>query len=112
MLREITPDEALLIAWSGRSVLAVNMEDPQETDWIYFKESIRNCRFLIDDEAPEEVLPEAPAKPRRKRRTQEEIEAAVMKAWNRGERSIEQIMEMTGCSYKQVREYIPETKEG
>ena len=41
-----------------------------------------------------------------------EIEEAVLKAWNRGERSITQIMELSGCSYKQVRKYIPETKEG
>ena len=119
MLREINPEEAFRLAWAGKSVLAVNVEDPQLTDWVWFSEKLRSCRFLIEDEAPEEpeddqdpedVLLKEP--PKRRRRSPAEIEEAVLKAWNRGERSITQIMELSGCSYKQVRKYIPETKEG
>jgi hypothetical protein len=122
MLREINPEEAIRLAWAGKSVLAVNVEDPQLTDWVWFSEKLRSCRFLIekeakeapeepeDDQDPEDVLLKQP--PKRRRRSPAEIEEAVLKAWNRGERSITQIMEMSRCSYKQVRKYIPETKEG
>lgn len=124
MLREINPEEAFRLAWTGKSVLAVNVEDPQLSDWVWFSEKLRSCRFLIEEEAepeepeepeedqdPEDVLLKEPL-PKRRRRSPAEIEEAVLKAWNRGERSITQIMELSGCSYKQVRKYIPETKEG
>ena len=122
MLREINPEEAFRLAWDGGNILAVDMEDPQLSDWMWFNPRLKNCRFLIeedtkeepeepeDDQDPEDVLLKEP--PKRRRRSPAEIEEAVLKAWNRGERSITQIMEMSGCSYKQVRKYIPETKEG
>lgn len=122
MLKEIGPEEAFRLAWTGKSVLAVNVEDPQLSDLVWFSEKLRSCRFLIEEEAkeepeeepeedqdPEDVLLKEP--PKRRRRSPAEIEEAVLKAWNRGERSITQIMELSGCSYKQVRKYIPETKE-
>ena len=39
-------------------------------------------------------------------------EEKVLKAWNRGEKTIKQVMEITGFSYPTVRRYIPVTPEG
>lgn len=38
---------------------------------------------------------------------QKNEEEIILKAWRRGERTIEEIMEETGYPYKTVRKYIP-----
>ena len=114
MFREIGLMEGLELFLAGEDVLLL---DPAEGMVAKVDDVLEQFRFIADfaDEDPEEEPAEAPekeAKPRRPRRTRAEIEAAVIKAWNRGERTIPEIMGITGCTYRTVRKYIPETSEG
>ena len=40
------------------------------------------------------------------------IEAAVLKAWKRGERTAEEIAEITGLPLKTIYNYIPQSMAG
>lgn len=122
MYREIGLIEGLELFLAGEDVLLL---DPAEEMVAKVDDVLEQFRVIADfadedpegapEEEPEEEPAEAPkeeAKPRRPRRTRAEIEAAVIKAWNRGERTIPEIMSLTGCTYRTVRKYIPETSEG
>lgn len=50
-------------------------------------------------------------KMRKMHRNKRGTEAEVLHAWRGGERTIEQVMEITGYSRKMVRRYIPEDEE-
>ena len=77
----------------------------------------KRIHILIDDDEEEslpfqddEVIPD---KPKRKNKDQYAgNEEKVLKAWNRGERSIKEVMEITGLSYPTVRKYLPESTAG
>ena len=84
-----------------------------------------NARFVVDfpeeKKEPEKavVVPKAetPEKQpdRMGKRSREEMmteEQRVLKAWNGGERTIQQIMELTGYSRYIVRKYIPINEKG
>lgn len=126
MYREIGLIEGLELFLAGEDVLLL---DPAEGMVVKVDDVLEQFRVIADfadedpEEAPEEEpeeepedepaeAPEQETKPRRPRRTRAEIEAAVIKAWNRGERTIPEIMGLTGCTYRTVRKYIPETSEG
>ena len=51
-------------------------------------------------------------KKRQQVRNYSETEQKVLAAWNGGERTIKEIMEMTGFSYPTVRKYIPVSVNG
>ena len=74
--------------------------------------------ILIEDETEEaeELDEEDPEEPQTKKRQQvrnySETEQKVLAAWNGGERTIKEIMEMTGFSYPTVRKYIPVSVNG
>ena len=62
------------------------------------------------------VTAEIPDEPKKKtdktRRSKDEIEQLILKAWNGGERSIAEIQRITGCTYATVRRYIPISPNG
>lgn len=60
------------------------------------------------------VIHDAPVHRKRGKPTNTEkavIEERILKAWN-GERSIQDVVRMTGYDYRTVRKYIPETVNG
>lgn len=63
-----------------------------------------DARFLIDDS--EEPKPKkAPGTKNNGRPSNEE---RVLKAWNRGERTVDEIVKLTGLTKQTVLKYIPE----
>lgn len=94
-----------------------------------FKDSFKqfdNARFIVDfpDEKPEPetavVVPKAetpengPVHRKRGKPTEAEkknIEQAILKAWA-GEKSISEVVKITGYDYRTVRKYLPETING
>lgn len=90
-----------------------------------FKDSFKqfdNARFIVDfpDETPEPekavAVPEAetPESKHRlgKRKADGQAEKEILEAWKGGDRSIKEIMEITGYSYPTVRKYIPINEKG
>lgn len=49
---------------------------------------------------------------KRKRRKSDEIQSAVIKAYDCGNRNIAQVMEIAKVDYKTARKYLPISKEG
>lgn len=89
------------------------------------EELFSGVRCLIDINNPAQVSigvpvvpaqpkPEEPEKPKevRKRRSAKELEHEIIKAYNGGERTISQVMEIVGCTYATARRYLPINKEG
>ena len=103
MLKEITVDE--LLRRTGCEKILIMSEASVWTLADYLDET----RILIDE--AEEKEEEAPKEPK-KRRSRKELEETIVKAWNNGERTIAQVMEMTGATYNTVRRYLPVSKEG
>lgn len=46
------------------------------------------------------------------KRFENEEQDLILKAWKRGERSIDEIVEITGLPRKKVTKYIPISREG
>ena len=78
-------------------------------------------RILIDEKTDQK--PEIPEQKKltntettdtgkRKRRTAGEIQSAVIKAYDCGNRNITQVMEIAKVDYKTARKYLPISKEG
>ena len=88
---------------------------------VTLEDLFEGARVLIDENNPvaagrkeisEPAADPGPAvQPHPKRRSRKEVEAQILKAWNRGERKISEIMKITGCTYTTVRRYIPESAE-
>lgn len=95
--------------YKGVKVFALGHKDKREQ-----YASMAGIRKDTNDELEEEVAEEG-KKPKRGRRSKEEVDkmrAAILKAWNGGERNIDEIVGITGYSRKQVHDYIPETANG
>ena len=103
MLREITLQElADLIGQDVKIHILIedDLEEAEETE-------------EEQEEADEEDEPEEPeTKERKQVRNYSDTEQKVLAAWNGGERTIKEIMEMTGFSYPTVRKYIPVSVNG
>ena len=96
MLREITTEElADLLKSDARIRILI---DEGEEDDLPFE----------DDEDPDD----GPVRKNWNEKRASENEEKVLKAWNRGERSIKEVMEITGLSYPTVRKYLPESAMG
>ena len=107
MLREITLQElADLIGQDVRIHILIEDEDEEaeEPD----EEQEEEPEEPDDDVDPNEQQ----TKKRQQVRNYSETEQKVLAAWNGGERTIEEIMEMTGFSYPTVRKYIPVSVNG
>ena len=61
-----------------------------------FTDMMNDMRFLIDGTTQKVEVPAKRSK-----------EQEILAAWKGGERSIKEIMEITGASYATVRKYIP-----
>lgn len=101
MLKEITLQElADLIGQDVRIHILIEDEDEEQEE-------------EPEEETGEEDDPEEPqTKKRQQVRNYSETEQKVLAAWNGGERTIKEIMEMTGFSYPTVRKYIPVSVNG
>lgn len=83
---------------------------------------IAKTRFIIDfqEEKPEPEtavavpLAEMPEVKHRvgKRKADGQAEKEILEAWKGGDRSIKEIMEITGYSYPTMRKYIPINEKG
>lgn len=62
-------------------------------------------RFLLEEE-------EAMEREEQKEAHGNKVRDEILAAWKGGERSIKEIMQITGRSYQTVRKYIPESKYG
>ena len=108
MLREITLQElADLIGQDVRIHILIEDEDEEAEELDEEQEE------EPEEETGEEDDPEEPQmKKRQQVRNYSETEQKVLAAWNGGERTIKEIMEMTGFSYPTVRKYIPVSVNG
>ena len=101
MLKEITMDEEFRAHLGHKQVLVLEGDKVKQ-----FCDLVNYWRFLIEEE--EAMEKEEREKQERGNKVREEILAA----WKGGERSIKEIMQITGRSYQTVRKYIPESKYG
>jgi len=118
MLKEVNLIDALLGVIEGGKVFIIS----RSFNFICpLEEYMEDMRFLIDEipaavEEPEpaavEEKEQEPHGGREKKKRTESREQDILKAWNGGERSIKEIMEITGASYSTVRKYIPQNPEG
>ena len=127
MIIEMKAIEALK-EWEN-GTLTMILVDGELMDVEQFLEGVRwlvdleNAEVQVEDKSAEDKSedaemparkPHAP-KSRRPRRTQAEIakeKDIVLKAWNAGEHSIEEVVEITGLSRAIVRKYLPASKNG
>ena len=104
MLKEITMDEAFKAHLGHKQVLVLDGDQVKQLCNL-----VNYWRFLIEEEeAMEKEERESHAKKKHGTSTEQE----VLEAWKGGERSIKEIMQITGKSYQTVRRYIPESKNG
>lgn len=66
---------------------------------------IEYWKFLIEEE-------EAMEREEQKEAHGNKVRDEILAAWKGGERTIKEIMQITGRSYQTVRKYIPESKYG
>ena len=130
MLREEDIVTALMAYRQGRDGFVIDPETMEvKTFYEVFRDLIKN-RYMIDwkdqpeekqepaeepAEDPKEEPAAAPMAKTKKRGGKPEAgkaEELILKAWGRGERSISEIMRMTGYSYQTVRRYIPISPKG
>ena len=77
----------------------------------------KNIRILIEEDnalpfQDDEIVDDGPVRKNWNEKKASKNEEKVLKAWNRGERSIKEVMEITGLSYPTVRKYLPESAMG
>ena len=78
-----------------------------------FLERMGDVRIMVDEDPDqEEKEPTPDMKAERVLKSSSPNEQKVLKAWNRGERTIKEVMEITGLSYPTVRKYLPATPNG
>lgn len=109
MLREISQKE--LMKRIGQRVLVVNIVGGVVNP---LEDLVTGSRILIDEEEKEKVEKQKKSRkePMDSKKDHYNKEQLILKAWNGGERTIKEIMEVTGCSYATVRKYIPTTVNG
>ena len=102
MLKEITLNEFLRTDGCPIYLLDIKTGTTKTVEDLF-----DGIRILKDGKVLKAETPE-----RRPRRSPGEIETAVLKAWNGGERTISQVMELAHVDYKTARRYLPASKEG
>ena len=121
MLREVDISLAVVKDRYGETALVL-YQDRVMT----LKEALAGMRFLIDEPDPdpeeeeeEKKADKAEQKEEKAKQKEEKpkqrtasMEQEILKAWNGGDRSIKDIMAITGASYSTVRKYIPANKNG
>lgn len=103
MLKEITLNEFI------QSDAPVYLLDTKTGTIRTVEDLFDGIRILKDGKV---LNAETPESPKKKRRSGKEIEVAILKAWNGGERTISQVMELAHVDYKAARRYLPASKEG
>lgn len=102
MLREITLQELADLIGQDVKIHILIEDDLEEAE-----------EMEEEPEEPDEEEPEEPeTKERKQVRNYSDTEQKVLAAWNGGERTIKEIMELTGLSYPTVRKYIPVSVNG
>ena len=115
MLREIKAEDA-------RRYNPKNLRVIHQDVFYTLEEFLGECRILVEDGTdaadPEEDDEESPSGlgsfvavdvdlPQKKpRRSSEELRAAVLEAWDNGNRTISQVMNMVDCTYATAKRYI------
>ena len=119
MLIEVTPEEALAAYRAGKTGYVIDVSADNMMDLEYAFRDIINGRCLVDYDAEELKLAEkevdrknAEPATKKKRRTTKELENEILRAWNGGERTITEVMEITGCTYYAARKVIPISEDG
>ena len=112
MLREIPMAEALKHLMEKSKIIVLDGDRVRPIEDV-----LSGLRFLIDEKPKQKKMTEKtekepdPEKEEKKKST-ESREQEILAAWNGGQRSIKEIMEMTGASYATVRKYIPVSSKG
>lgn len=129
MLREEDIVTALMAYKQGRSGFVLDPETMEVKSFEDVFQSLTRNRYMIDwkdqpeekqepaeepaEDHEEEPAAEPPAEKKKRGKPETgKAEELILKAWGRGERSISEIMRMTGYSYQTVRRYIPISPKG
>lgn len=122
MYKEVSMMEAFKARHSGRKGFVIFQATGNISTLEEIFPMLDECLFIADlpDEKPEPetavVVPEAetPESKHRlgKRKADGQAEKEILEAWKGGDRSIKEIMEITGYSYPTVRKYIPINEKG
>lgn len=107
MLKEITQED--LMKRIGAKAFVVNLVGGVANP---LSDLLTGSRILIDEEEKATVKRKGPGKEIDSKKDHYDKEQMILKAWNGGERTIKEIMEITGFSYPTVRKYIPTTING
>lgn len=107
MLREVDMAYAMQAHITGKDVRILTGDQIKR-----FGDLLENARYLVDEEPMVRKVETAVAEPMKDsaRRTSKK-EQEILAAWKGGDRSIKEIMDITGCSYATVRKYIPAESE-
>lgn len=108
MIREVDMAYAMQAHITGKDVRILTGDKI-----LRFGDLLENARYLVDEEPMVRKVETAAInveKDANVRRTSKK-EQEILAAWKGGDRSIKEIMEITGCSYATVRKYIPAESE-
>lgn len=112
MFKEITPMDALKLFLCGKDGIVIQQnEDGFTVDNFndFFSEIERRTKFMVQTEEEQEVSDPVKEEPKQKRHrpNQKEIEQNILKAWDCGNRSFDEVVKRTGYSAKTVERFLP-----
>jgi hypothetical protein len=130
MFKEITPMDALKLFLCGKDGIVIQQnEDGFSVDNFndFFSEIERRTKFMVQTEEQQDVSEPAEeeqkvtdpferyekygsytkSKKKRHRPNQKEIEQNILKAWDCGNRSFDEVVKRTGYSAKTVERFLP-----
>lgn len=105
MLREITKEE--MFTKEADKILVI-----RGGTIVPLMELLEGARFLVEEGKTDPEPEEKKEKKSQRGGSRKSKEDEILAAWKGGERSIKEIMAITGASYQTVRKYIPVTMEG
>lgn len=105
MLREITKEE--MFTKEADKILVI-----RGGTIVPLMELLEGARFLVEEAKTDPEPEEKKEKKSQRGGSRKSMEDEILTAWKGGERSIKEIMAITGASYQTVRKYIPATERG
>lgn len=121
MLIEVGIEEAFRAFCDGKKGFALDPPSERVLTFEAVFSDVASYSYLVDYEEnepkteeskPAEIKNTEDKQQREKRRSRKEVEQLVLKAWNGGEHTIKEIMDITGCTYSTVCRYIPRSVNG
>lgn len=114
MFKEITLTEAyerFILGLGNDCIVIQQNEDGFSVDNFndFFSEIERRTKFMVQTEEKVTVSDPVEEEPKQKRHrpSQKEIEQNILKAWDCGNRSFDEVVKRTGYSEKTVERFLP-----